>query len=44
METIICINNKEKTFLNQDLKNQEVEVKEFDKIAKGLSKINIFIK
>ena len=32
---MICINNKENKFLNQDLKNQEVEAKEFDNIAKG---------
>ncbi len=41
--TIICINNKENKFLTQDLKNQDVESKINDKIAKGVSKINILI-
>ena len=41
METIICIKSKEKIFLNQDLKNQEVESKINAKIAKGVSNIKI---
>ena len=44
MDTIIWINNKENRFLNQDLKNQEVEIREFDKIAKGAINTKTFIK
>ena len=44
IDTIICIKSKENKFLNQDLKNQDVEVKEFDNIAKGAIKIKILIK
>ena len=44
IDTIIWINNKENKFLNHDLKNQEVELKEFDKIAKGAIKTKTFIK
>ena len=40
-DTIICINNRENRFLNQDLKNQEVEFKDKAKIAKGVSKAKI---
>ena len=38
------MNNKENKFLNQDLKNQEDELKEFDKIANGASNTKTFIK
>ena len=41
--TIICINNNENIFLIQDLKNQDVESKINDKIAKGVSNIKILI-
>ena len=44
IDTIICINNKENKFLNHALKNQEVESKEFDKIAKGAIKTKTLIK
>ena len=44
IDTIIWINNKENKFLNQDLKNQEVEFKEFDKIANGAINTKTFIK
>ena len=40
---MICINNRENKFLNQDLKNQEVVSKINDKIANGVSKIKILI-
>ena len=42
-ETIICINNNEKIFLSQDLKNQEVELSELDNIANGQIRTNTFI-
>lgn len=38
------MNNKENKFLNQDLKNQEVDIKELDKIANGAISTNTFIK
>ena len=37
-------NNKENKFLVQDLKNQEVEFKQFDNIAKGAINTKTFIK
>ena len=40
-DTMIWINNKENKFFNQDLKNQDVESRINDKIAKGVSKIKI---
>ena len=44
IDTIIWINNKENKFLVQDLKNQEVEFKQFDNIAKGAINTKTFIK
>ena len=35
---------RENKFLNQDLKNQEVEFRELDKIAKGVNRTKTFIK
>ena len=43
VEPIICINKRENMFFNHDLKNQDVESKINDKIAKGVSKIKILI-
>ena len=40
---IICKNNKEKRFLNQALKNQEVDGKDKERKAKGERSTNNFI-
>ena len=41
--TITCINNNEKKFLAQDLKNQDVEFCDSVKKANGVSNIKTFI-
>lgn len=42
-DTIICIKSNAKRFLIQDLKNQAVEERDNDNIAKGVINIKTFI-
>ena len=44
IDTIIRINNNENKFLIQALKNQEVDIKLLESIAKGAININTLIK